>query len=126
MVLLRRNHLGNLPKGPNGPRFILTCSQGAFYFSGGITEHQCNGRYRKWVLVRLEDGRVSKESADTREDALKMEHNEHYFFAYQVPYDSFSPAVAEVVLAYRRDLWDNGYREDRHDKTAPITPWKRY
>jgi len=122
MPLLRRNHLGNLPQGPNGPRFMLLCSQGAFYFSGGITEHQCNGHSRKWVLVRLEDGRVSTEYAESREEALHMKHNEQYFFAYQIPYDSFPPNVAEVILAYYRDLWDNGYREDRRDKRMPILP----
>jgi hypothetical protein len=121
-MLLRKNHLGNLPQGPNGPRFILTCSQGAFFFSGGVTEHQLKGHYRQWVLVRLEDGRVSSEYAETREDALRIVHNEHYFMAYQIPYDRFPPNVAEVVLAYRRDLWDNGYREDRHDKKTPILP----
>jgi len=101
-------------------------SQGAFYFSGGVTEHQTLKHYDKWVLVRLADGRVSTEYAETRQDALSMKHNEQYFFAYKIPRDGFPPNVADVILAYRRDLWDNGYREDRHSKIAPIDPRRRY
>jgi hypothetical protein len=111
-----------LPYSPNGPRNIYLVTQGGFHFSGGIVEHQSAKHYLWWVLVRLEDGKVSKEAFETRDAALRSVHNERYYAPYKVPYDAFTPPIADVVLAYLRRVFDSGVYADRADPRTPIFP----
>jgi hypothetical protein len=110
----------------NGPPNIYQVSQAGFHFSGGITEHQSADHYRWWVLVRLNDGKVSKEAFNTRDAALRSVHNEQYYAPYRIPYDAFTPQIADVIIGYLRRVFDSGYHANREEKQQPILPTRLY
>jgi hypothetical protein len=119
-----------LPHSHNGPPNIFLVSQAAMHFSGGLNEHQAAGHYRCWVLVRLQDGRVSREywppGEKGREAALRSVASPQYYAPYQVVYDAFTPQIADTILIYLRRVYESGFRHDPESKATPILPTRRY
>jgi hypothetical protein len=85
------------------------------------------GGERKWVAVRLSDGKSDGAIYDTKADAmkhcpqsLKLLHETQAVYI-QVPYDGMTPEDGTGYLAVNRKLYDGGMRLTDPNRT-PIMP----